>query len=139
MYEKIQKLNPDIKIYRTSDKEFIPYGKVIKDVDSAPFIEAAKKAEKVENGSMYIPTFAPFEELKESKEIGIKYFGEMPTQMGYCYGYSNKLNAVEWHKSSEINVAVTPLILKTRQWVKSFSLISRILSAAPKNNGPLIS
>lgn len=111
MYEKIVKLNPEIKIYRTSDKEFTPYGQVIKDIDSTPFIDAAKKAEKVENGSMYLPTFAPFEELAETKEIGIKYFGEMPTQMGYCYGYSNKLNAVEWHKSSEINVAVTPLIL----------------------------
>ena len=35
----------------------------------------------------------------------------MPTQAGYCYGFSNQLNAVEWHISSEVNVAITPMIL----------------------------
>ena len=35
----------------------------------------------------------------------------MPIQAGYCWGYSDHLNAVEWHKSSEVNVAITPLIL----------------------------
>ncbi len=45
------------------------------------------------------------------KIVKNKYFGGMPTQLGYCYGHSNMLNALEWHKCSEINVAVTELIL----------------------------
>lgn len=38
-------------------------------------------------------------------------FGEMDIQIGYCYGYSNKLNAFERHKGSEVNIAVTDMIL----------------------------
>ena len=31
--------------------------------------------------------------------------------MGYCYGYNDMLAALEWHTSSEVNVAITPLVL----------------------------
>ncbi len=31
--------------------------------------------------------------------------------VGYCFGHNNFLNATEWHTSSEINIAVTPLVL----------------------------
>lgn len=110
-YSEIVKLNPHLKIYKTSDKEFIPFGKVIKDIDAAQFIEAAKSVKNPENGSVYVPELDEFKSLKASKDVEINYFGEMPTQAGYCYGYSNQLNAVEWHISSEVNVAITPMIL----------------------------
>ena len=32
-------------------------------------------------------------------------------QLGYCNGHNHKLNALEYHRSSELNVAVTDLIL----------------------------
>ena len=35
----------------------------------------------------------------------------MPVQIGYCNGHNSKLNAVEYHRSSEINVAATDAIL----------------------------
>ena len=35
----------------------------------------------------------------------------MPLQIGYCNGRNSKLNAYEYHKGSEIDVAVTPLVL----------------------------
>ena len=35
----------------------------------------------------------------------------MDSQLGYCWGHSNFLNATEWHKGSEINIAITPLVL----------------------------
>jgi hypothetical protein len=38
MYADIVKKNPGFKIYRTTDKEFVPFGYVIKDIDSKPFI-----------------------------------------------------------------------------------------------------
>lgn len=40
-----------------------------------------------------------------------KYFGGIKTQTGYCYGKSNKMDALEWHKNSEINIAITDMIL----------------------------
>lgn len=111
MFEQVVKNNPQLKIYRTSDKEFIPYGRVIKDIDVSEFFEAAKKAEKVESGSAYLAEADYFKDLNVAKEIKNKCYGEMPTETGFCYGYNNILGAAEWHTGSEVNVALTPLIL----------------------------
>lgn len=111
MYADIVKKNPHLKIYRTSDPEFVPFGYRITDIDAKPFIEASKKADEVKEGSLYVAEADYFKELDAAKDIEIKYYGELPAQAGYCYGYSSFLNAVEWHKSSEINVATTDLIL----------------------------
>ncbi len=110
-YERLVELNPHIKIYKTSDNEFVPYGKVITDIDANAFIEAAKGVEFPLEGSVYVPELEDFAKLDAAKETEIKYYGELPIQAGYCYGHSNQLNAVEWHKSSEVNVAITPLVL----------------------------
>ena len=40
-----------------------------------------------------------------------KSFGEMEIQIGYCNGHNSMLNALEYHKSSEINVAATDAVL----------------------------
>ena len=64
-----------------------------------------------QEGSIYVPSEKSFEELDIAKVIQNECFGEIPAQVGYCYGHSNKLNALEWHKCSEINIAVTDLVL----------------------------
>ena len=48
---------------------------------------------------------------KIAKDIKEKFFGGLPTQLGYCRGHANFMNAWEWHTSSEINVAITDLVL----------------------------
>ena len=71
-------------------------------------------AEKIENpaeGSSYVPLEESFKALKISEEIEKEYFGTLPSQMGYCWGHNTMMNATEWHTSSEINIAVTPLVL----------------------------
>ena len=42
------------------------------------------------------------------RDIG---FGELPIQVGYCNGNNYLLNALEYHRSSEINVAATDMVL----------------------------
>ena len=37
--------------------------------------------------------------------------GGLPVQIGYCNGHNEKLNGLEYHRSSEINIAVTDMIL----------------------------
>lgn len=49
--------------------------------------------------------------MPTAKEIENKFFGTLPSQIGYCHGHNSLLNAAEWHMSSEINIAVTPLVL----------------------------
>lgn len=38
-------------------------------------------------------------------------YGEMPIQIGFCNGNNYKLNALEYHRTSEIDVAASDLIL----------------------------
>ncbi len=63
------------------------------------------------DGVCYTPSEEKFEKLAIAEEITNEIFGTLPTQIGYCYGHSNYLNATEWHTSSEVNIAVTDLVL----------------------------
>lgn len=106
----IQK-NPDIKIYDVNDEEFLRYGRVIKDFDASSIISVAKNIEYPEKNARYLPSVKEFESLPAAMLIGDKFFGEGNTQVGYCWGKNNLFGATEWHTSSEINIAVTPLII----------------------------
>jgi hypothetical protein len=39
------------------------------------------------------------------------FYGDMPIQIGYCNGPNSTLNGLEYHKSSEINIAITDMVL----------------------------
>lgn len=111
MLENLKKLNPDIQIYSVNDSEFKTFGRVIENLDTTEIITAAKKIANPEAGSVYTPSEESFEKLQIAAQIKDEFFGTLPTQIGYCYGHNNFLNAAEWHFSSEINIAVTPLVL----------------------------
>lgn len=111
MINVLKEKNPTLKLYSVNDKEFEKYGKVITGYDTTEIIKECEKIELPEDGSIYKPGMEELEKLEISKKIQKELFGEADTQIGVCYGHSNYLNAFEWHKSSEINIAVTPLIL----------------------------
>ena len=100
MIENLKKLNPEVEFYDVSDKEFSSFGRIIKSIDTTEIIEAAEKISNPEKGSSYLPSVETFEGLKVAKDI-----------KNDCFGHNNFLNATEWHTSSEINIAVTPLVL----------------------------
>ena len=111
MLERLKTLNPDIEFFSVYDKEFAPFGRVITDFDASSIIEAAKKIKKPERGAAYVASEESFEALPAAKEIEKRFFGTLPAQAGYCWGYNTMMNATEWHTASEINITVTPLVL----------------------------
>ena len=111
MLELLKQKNTDIEIFSVESEEFKKYGRVISDIDTTEILAVAKKIQKVGDGSSYVPSCEVFEKLDIAAEIKNKLFGTMPTQVGYCWGYNNLMNATEWHTSSEINIAITPLVL----------------------------
>lgn len=111
MLERLKKLNPEIEFYDVNDKEFLTFGRILKNLDTQEIIETAKKIKNPESGSSYLPSVEDFEILPIANEIENEIYGSLPTQIGYCWGYSNFLNATEWHTSNELNIAVTPLVL----------------------------
>ena len=109
--EQLRKLNPEIRIYGVDDAEFIEYGRRINGVDVTSIVEAGKNIVFPQQGSIYEPSTSAFEQLEIADWIRRECYGELPTQVGYCYGHSNFLNAWEWHTCSEINIAVTDMVL----------------------------
>ena len=99
-----------MKIYRVTDKEFSLFGKVL-DIDTKDIVEEAQKIDMPAVGSAYVPSKEEFEKLPIMEVAKNEVFGGLSAQFGYCWGYNDTLNALEWHKCSEINIAVTDLIL----------------------------
>ena len=99
-----------MKIYSVNDPEFREYGRVINNVDFTELVEAMKKTPLPE-GVVYEPSVAELEALPVYEALSITTYGEMPIQIGYCNGHNSKLNALEYHRDSEINVAATDAIL----------------------------
>ena len=99
-----------MEIISVADKRFKKYGRVIKNIDFGTLVDAMKETFVPEN-VVYEPTVENLEKLEVAAEIKNKFFGELPIQIGYCNGHNELLNAVEYHRSSEINVAATDAIL----------------------------
>ena len=99
-----------MKIWSVNDAEFNEYGRVVDNVDFSELVEAMKKT-PVPEGVAYEPGIKELESLSVAKEISSVVYGEMPVQIGYCNGHNCMLNALEYHRDSEINVAATDAIL----------------------------
>ena len=111
MLEILKKKNPELKFYSIYDEEFNAFGRVIGDIDTTEIVKVGEKISLPETGVKYVPSEAEFEKLPIADEIKNELFGTLPSQIGYCWGHSSFLNATEWHTSSEINIAITPLVL----------------------------
>ena len=100
-----------MKIYEVTDAAFSEYGRVITDVDFSELLE--KLAETpVPEDVVYVASEESLEELPVYEELTDKTYGELPIQIGYCNGHNRKLNALEYHRSSEVDVAGTELVLR---------------------------
>lgn len=111
MLENLRKKNPDIKIYAVLDEEFKAFGRVILNIDTDEIIKTAERIEYPETGVRYLPSEESFEKLQIAEQIRTEVFGTLPMEIGYCWGHNSLLNATEWHSSSEVNIAVTPIVL----------------------------
>lgn len=97
-------------IHKVTDPEFRKYGRVLKGIDVEALV-AKMQETPLPEGVVYEPSVDILEELPVYKAFQDMVYGEMPIQIGYCNGHNNKLNAVEYHRSSEINVGATDMIL----------------------------
>ena len=99
-----------MKIQNVADASFRKYGKVLEGYDFSALLKEMKHT-PVPDDVVYVPSVEELEALDVAKALQNKGFGGIPIEIGYCNGHNKKLNAVEYHRSSEINVAVTDLVL----------------------------
>ena len=100
-----------IEIKKVTDSAFRKYGRVVQGIDFSGLVEALNTKTPLPDDVVYEPSVKELEELPVFAELQTKTYGELPIQIGYCNGKNYLLNALEYHRSSEINVAGTDAIL----------------------------
>lgn len=99
-----------MEILKVTDKAFQTYGKVIQGIDVSDLLEALKETPQPDD-VVYVASDEKLEACPCVEKIGYSLYGGMPIQVGYCNGNNVLLNAVEYHRDSEVNVAQTDMIL----------------------------
>ena len=84
-----------IKQISVMEPEFKKYGKVIGGYDLKEILQKMEE------------TPCPDDVVYVADGV----YGQMPIQIGYCNGHNRKLNALEYHRDSEINIAVSDMVL----------------------------
>lgn len=100
-----------MEIKKITDPAFRKYGRLVTNVDFTELIDALKTKTPMPEGVGYEPSVPALEATATAKQLKIAGWGELPIEVGYCNGHNTKLNAVEYHRNSEINVAATDAIL----------------------------
>lgn len=99
-----------MEIKKVTDAAFRKYGRTIPEFDFSELVE--KLAETpLPDGVVYEPSVEILEALPVKEKLETAYYGELPIQIGYCNGHNHLLNAVEYHRSSEVDIAADDLIL----------------------------
>ncbi len=100
-----------MKIYSVSDPEFKAYGKVLEGYDTQKLCAAMAAIEMPESGTAYRPGIASLEDCAVFEELRDRAYGGMPIQLGMCWGHNTKLNCLEYHRDSEVNIGWKDFIL----------------------------
>ncbi len=112
MQNKMKKgIENRMEIKKITDAAFRKYGRVVQGIDFSDLVEAIKRETPLPDGVAYEPSIAALEATTAAKELQKRTYGELPIEIGYCNGHNYKLNAIEYHRSSEINVAATDAVL----------------------------
>ena len=99
-----------MEIFSVRDERFRRYGKVWDNIESTKLVKGMEHTPLPED-VIYVPSVEELEAVPEAQAIQNRVFGGNPIQIGSCNGNNHKLNAVEYHRNSEINIAVTDMIL----------------------------
>lgn len=99
-----------MEIQKITDASFRKYGKVVTGIDFGELLEKMGETPCPQD-VIYEPSIPELEALPVYGELQTIAYGELPIQIGYCNGVNYKLNALEYHRSSEVDIAATDAIL----------------------------
>lgn len=100
-----------MKFYSVFSNEFKEYGKVLDGYDVKELIKAMNEIPMPAAGVAYEPGIASLEKCSVFKDFSDKGYGGMPIQLGMCWGHNTKLNCLEYHRDSELNIGAEDFVL----------------------------
>lgn len=102
----------DVEILSVRDTCFESYGRIIDGFDFSELLDYMEEQTEIpENGNIYTASVSEMENTDIAEKVKNLIYGEMPIEIGYCNGRNTTYNGFEYHKGSEINIAVTDFML----------------------------
>ena len=111
MLEKLKTLNPALRFHSVHDAAFRKYGRLLTGLPTLEVSGILSRLAMPEEGSRYLAEVPELMATEDARFMKRAFFGETACEIGVCYGYNRQMNALEWHKCSELNVAVTDFVL----------------------------
>ncbi|MDR0712925.1 MAG: DUF4867 family protein [Bacteroidales bacterium] len=110
--EKLIRQNRHLSFKDVHEASFRIYGAVVTDYDFTEALDYMVRETPIpEEGNIYRASVTELEQTPVKERLEKGFYGEMPIQIGYCNGRNSTLNGLEYHLGSEIDVAVTDLVL----------------------------
>lgn len=100
-----------MEIKKVTDPEFAPYGKVLEGYDFSGLVKTLEDKTPLPDGVEYVGSVPVLEYTDAFGVLQNNVYGGMPVQIGYCNGHNTKLNCLEYHRDSEINIGSRDFIL----------------------------
>ena len=98
------------KVQSVFDDSFKKYGAVLP-VTSDAIRAAAALIPMPEKGVSYRRSIPELEATPDFEPFLSRYGGYKPIQGGLCWGYNTRMDCMEYHRASEVNVAVTDCVV----------------------------
>ncbi len=100
-----------MKILPVTDPSFRNYGQVLTGYDVTELLATLDRVTPCPDGVEYVPEQPELQALAIEKELRNNAYGGMPVQIGWCNGHNTKMNCLEYHRDSELNVGTQDFIL----------------------------
>ncbi len=100
-----------MKLLSVYDKAFRKYGSVLQGYDWSDLFEELRRLPCQEEGVTYVASVEALENCAGFSAMKNRGFGGMDIQIGYVGGKNKILNCLEYHKSSEFNIAADDVVL----------------------------
>ncbi|MCR5596190.1 MAG: DUF4867 family protein [Lachnospiraceae bacterium] len=111
MLDHLNEVN-DVEIHSVFEPEFQSFGRVITGYDVSSLCDYLKDHTDIpDQGNIYVASVPEMEKINIADRIQNEIYGGMPIQIGYCNGKNSTYNGFEYHKGSEINIAVTGFMM----------------------------
>ena len=98
-----------MRLFSVEDPEFAPYGAVLRGYDFSELL-AALARKPVRDGIVYEASDPVLERCAGFDDLRDRGFGGLPIQIGCVSADNRTLNCLEYHKSSEFNIAYEDVI-----------------------------
>ncbi len=109
--ERLNEVN-DVTVLSVNDAAFATYGRIVTGYDFSGLISYMENNTDIPaDGNVYVASVPEMEDLPEVRTVQDMLYGGMPIEIGYCNGPNTTYNGFEYHKGSEINIAVTDFML----------------------------